>query len=92
MTDKLDFAGALEWFTEYNLPACGNTPPDIGHAKTIQTALRIADRLQRGEVSDEMRHIGNKHDYKSTRGILKPYVQEKNEMAAKLIEEESDDQ
>ena len=55
MKDKRDYKAALEHF-EYAINETGErfTEPFDGFEGDVLAALSIADRLQRGEVSDEM--------------------------------------
>lgn len=59
---ELDFKGVLDQFVIPVDPEGTGTfdvvEMEENEVKTIQTALRIADRLQSGEVSDEMMEVG----------------------------------
>ena len=101
MTDKYDFKAALEAFNNGFIghPLEMNTPdeptPDVSicefqldpqDAATITTALRLADRLQSGEVSEEMTQAGQVqyHIISDTSKIVF------KAMAAQMIKEESE--
>lgn len=80
MTDKHDFSAALE-----SLDACRYWYEDklgVERTEAIQTALRIADRLQRGDVSEEMQRAAYSVDPKVRTNIFKA-------MAKQMIEEEA---
>ena len=95
MHDTHDFAGALEWFEacckedKNELLDAGLEISDyyLESEQTIQTALRIADRLQRGDVSKTaeskgvaIRYYQDKQNCKNTKELFKA-------MAQRLIKE-----
>lgn len=86
---ELDFKGALDDLDVASREAikAGFSFWDDPLNVTIQTALRVADRLQSGEVSDEMYKKSEEHD------ILYHRVASHDDifkaMAKQLIKEES---
>lgn len=55
MTDKHDFKGAQVWFEHHTKK--GELRKELD---TALYALRLAHRLQSGEISKDMRYAGNK--------------------------------
>lgn len=89
MTDEFDFDGALE---AYEADVVGNN--EFGYmnwvqdnAEEIQAALRLAARLQSGEVSEDMRRAGvNNFDLPKNVDVIF------EAMAQQLLKEVKDEQ
>ena len=89
-----DFNAALEELGSLNLwPSFSKemgavtTNYLLQNKKTIQTALRLADRLQRGDVSEEMDQIGRETLLKYGNGTQEMF----QAMAAQLLKEVDDE-
>lgn len=92
MTDKHDFKAALEVFIEQN--QC-NDDEHSAHSMvgmeehiTIQTALRLADRLQSGDVSDDIIKPLLPRGMKPDGVWAKEMIEDFKAMTAQMIKEE----
>ncbi len=87
MTDKHDFKAALDAIE--NDKQIDRTLDQVtdGHLETIQTALRLADRLQSGEVSEGMLRVWADREITEWPNHKAEITEDFKAMAAQMLKE-----
>ena len=92
MTNKHDYAAAIAWWENFQSGDWDNLLFDLSTQETIQSALRLSERLQSGDITQKMSSVG--------KYVLKGSVDESERrqalsvfkaMVAQLLKEIEDD-